>query len=193
MIRSPGLLALSAASLFALAACQTGPDGITSPTAAVRGFYGPYTGDFRAADAARLSPGLAAEVEKAKANEVESAALTKAGPNPTDKPNILEGEIFAGLNEPVTNITRRLARRREAGQRRRLEDRQRPVHRRLDRPDQPARHPSPVQHPARRALRGTLRGVHQAARMKSPAVRMGLTVPKVARAMAAAPPRPSGS
>ena len=105
MIRSPGLLALSAASLLALAACQTGPDGITSPTAAVRGFYGPYKGDFRAADAARLSPGLAAEVEKAKANEVESAALTKAGPNPTDKPNILEGEIFAGLNEGYTSYS----------------------------------------------------------------------------------------
>ena len=76
MIRNPGLLALSAASLLALAACQTGPEGITSPTAAVRGFYGPYKGDFRAAETARLSPGLAAEVERAKAHEVESAART---------------------------------------------------------------------------------------------------------------------
>ena len=97
MIRNPGLLALSATSLLALAACQTGPEGITSPTAAVRGFYGPYKGDFRAAETARLSPGLAAEVE--------SAARTKAGPNPTDKPNILEGEIFAGLNEGYTSYS----------------------------------------------------------------------------------------
>ncbi|MFM8375908.1 MAG: hypothetical protein ACKN9P_07625 [Phenylobacterium sp.] len=103
MIRNPGLVALSAASLFALAACQTGPDGLTSPKAAVRGFYGDYKGDFRKAETARLSKGLAAEVERARANEVESAARTKAGPSPTDKPNILEGEIFAGLYEGYTS------------------------------------------------------------------------------------------
>lgn len=103
MIRNPGPVALSAASLIALTACQTGPDGITSPKAAVRGFYGDYAGDFRKAETARLSKGLAAEVERARANEVESAALTKAGPNPTDKPNILEGEIFAGLYEGYTS------------------------------------------------------------------------------------------
>lgn len=102
-MRNPGLLALSAASLLALSACQTGPDGLTSPKAAVRGFYGPYKGDFRQAETARLSKGLAGEIERAKANEVESAARTKAGPNPTDKPNILEGEIFAGLYEGYTS------------------------------------------------------------------------------------------
>ncbi|MFM1960566.1 MAG: hypothetical protein RL588_2083 [Pseudomonadota bacterium] len=103
MTRPTVRLALTAASLLALAACQTGPNGITSPKAAVRGFYGDYAGDFRKADLARLSPGLSAEVEKAKANEVESAARTKAGPSPTDKPNILEGEIFAGLYEGYTH------------------------------------------------------------------------------------------
>lgn len=103
MTRNPGLLALSAASLLVLGACQTGPDGIGSPKAAVRGFYGDYKGDFRKADLARLSPGLAAEVERAKANETESAQRTKAGPSPTDKPNILEGEIFAGLYEGFTD------------------------------------------------------------------------------------------
>jgi hypothetical protein len=105
MIRNLGLLALSAASLLALAACQTGPDGITSPKAAVRGFYGPYSGDFRQVETARLSRDLSAQVEQAKANEVESAARTKAGPNPTDKPNILEGEIFAGLYEGYTGYS----------------------------------------------------------------------------------------
>ncbi len=35
---------------------------------------------------ARLSKTLASEGEQAKANEVESAARTKAGPNPGDKP-----------------------------------------------------------------------------------------------------------
>lgn len=103
MTRPSVRLALTAASLLALAACQTGPNGITSPKAAVRGFYGDYAGDFRKADLARLSPSLSAEVEKAKANEVESAARTKAGPSPTDKPNILEGEIFAGLYEGYTS------------------------------------------------------------------------------------------
>jgi hypothetical protein len=96
-------LAVTAASLLTLAACQTGPDGITSPKAAVRGFYGPYEGDFRQAETARLSQSLSTEVERAKANEVESTAQTKAGPNPTDKPRILEGEIFAGLNEGYTH------------------------------------------------------------------------------------------
>jgi hypothetical protein len=52
-----------------------------------------------------ISKASSAEVEKAKANEVESAALTKAGPNPTDKPNILEGEIFAGLHEGFTSYS----------------------------------------------------------------------------------------
>ena len=103
MIRNPGLLAVSAASLVALSACQHAPDGITSPKAAVRSFYSTYEGDFRQAETARLSRSLAAEVEKAKANEVESAARTKAGPNPGDKPNILEGEIFAGLSEGYTS------------------------------------------------------------------------------------------
>jgi hypothetical protein len=103
MIRNPGLLALSAASLVALSACQHAPDGITSPKAAVRSFYNTYEGDFRQAETARLSRSLAAEVEKAKAGEIDSAAQTKAGPNPTDKPAILEGEIFAGLYEGYTS------------------------------------------------------------------------------------------
>jgi hypothetical protein len=102
-MRNPGLLAFSAASLVALTACQHAPEGITSPKAAVRSFYNSYEGDFRKAETARMSQSLAAEVEKAKANEVESAAQTKAGPNPTDKPNILEGEIFAGLYEGYTS------------------------------------------------------------------------------------------
>lgn len=103
MIRHTGPVILAAASLLTLSACQHAPEGITSPKAAVRSFYNTYEGDFRSAELARLSPGLAAEVRRAKDNEVESAARTKAGPNPTDKPNILEGEIFAGLYEGYTS------------------------------------------------------------------------------------------
>ena len=103
MIRNPGLLALSAASLVVLSACQHAPEGIPTPRLAVSSFYNSYEGDFRQAETARLSKTLASEVERAKANEVESAARTKAGANPGDKPNILEGEIFAGLSEGYTS------------------------------------------------------------------------------------------
>ncbi|MFO0541721.1 MAG: hypothetical protein ACK5X4_05475, partial [Phenylobacterium sp.] len=81
MIRNPGLLALSAVSLVVLSACQHAPEGIPTPRLAVSSFYNSYEGDFRQAETARLSKTLASEVEQAKANEVESAARTKAGPN----------------------------------------------------------------------------------------------------------------
>lgn len=68
----------------------------------VQEFFAGYRGDFREADPAFLSQGLAAALQSAAEGEKESAARVKASDFPNDKPQILEGEVFAGLYEGFT-------------------------------------------------------------------------------------------
>lgn len=67
-------------------------------------FFSAYQKNFRTADPRYLSTALAAEIQKATAGEKASAARMKAGPTPTDKPNLLEGELFCSLYEGYTSF-----------------------------------------------------------------------------------------
>jgi hypothetical protein len=100
------------AILLLFAGCGRSPEGVApspgnspAPSAAaatVDGFFSSYRGNFREADPARLSQGLAAAVQSAIDGEKESAARVKASEFPNDKPAILEGEVFTGLYEGFT-------------------------------------------------------------------------------------------
>jgi hypothetical protein len=68
----------------------------------VRDFFAGYRGNFREANPAFLSQGLRAALQSAVEGEKESAARVKASDFPNDKPQILEGEVFAGLYEGFT-------------------------------------------------------------------------------------------
>jgi hypothetical protein len=65
-------------------------------------FYNNYNGNFRKADTAYLSHNLKMAINKAIATETASALEVKASSYPSDKPKILEGEIFTGLYEGFT-------------------------------------------------------------------------------------------
>ncbi len=75
-----------------------------APTDVVADFYQNYRGDYRLAEKAYLSETLAQDLGAAKAHEKVSAAEMKASAAPTDKPDILEGEIFCGLYEGYTGF-----------------------------------------------------------------------------------------
>lgn len=95
------------ASVFCLVACGPSPlltpDDPTSDAAqVVRDFFAGYRGDFRQADPTHLSRGLSSALQTAAAGEQESAVRVKAGDFPSDKPQLLEGEIFSGLYEGFT-------------------------------------------------------------------------------------------
>jgi hypothetical protein len=68
----------------------------------VRTFYASYRGDFRQADSTVLSQGLCEAVASAVSIEQKSRDAVKASTFPSDKPQIIEGEIFAGLYEGFT-------------------------------------------------------------------------------------------
>jgi hypothetical protein len=78
------------------------PPARASAASVVREFFAGYRGNFREADAVFLSQGLAAALQSVAEGEKESAARVKASDFPNDKPQILEGEVFAGLYEGYT-------------------------------------------------------------------------------------------
>jgi len=97
-----------AAGLLAVAACQppaTPLEPSPGPSEVVEQFLSGYDGDFRAADPALLSPSLAEGIQAAAAIEKASAAAVLASEFPTEKPQLLEGEIFSGLYEGFTGWT----------------------------------------------------------------------------------------
>ena len=101
--------ALGLSVVLSFAACDRPPEPApppAPPTAsdAARRFFQGYRGDYRQADPALLSRALAAALQSAAEGEKESAARVKASEFPTDKPLLLEGEIFAGLYEGFTSF-----------------------------------------------------------------------------------------
>lgn len=73
------------------------------PSSAVEAFFSGYRGNFREADLTKLSPSLAAAIGSALTIEQDSRAAVKASAYPTDKPLLLEGELFSGLYEGFTS------------------------------------------------------------------------------------------
>ena len=90
------------AVLFVVAACQRPPEPPPSAAAAVDAFFAGYRGNFREADPDHLSASLAEALRFVAQGEKESAARVKASEFPSDKPQILEGEVFSGLYEGFT-------------------------------------------------------------------------------------------
>ena len=78
------------------------PPAPPSAASTVQEFFAGYRGNFREANPAFLSQGLAAALHHGLEGEKESAARVKASDFPNDKPQILEGEVFAGLYEGFT-------------------------------------------------------------------------------------------
>ena len=100
---------LGLAVVVTLAACGRPPEPPpppAPPTAsdAAKQFFQGYRGDYRQADQAFLSQALVAALQSAAEGEKESAARIKASEFPTDKPLLLEGEIFTGLYEGFTGF-----------------------------------------------------------------------------------------
>jgi hypothetical protein len=89
------------------AACRpvaTAPDDVpaSDPATAVNVFLAGYGGDFRAADPSALSSPLALAIESAMVIEQQSRVAVLASEYPSDKPQLLEGELFSGLYEGFT-------------------------------------------------------------------------------------------
>lgn len=83
-------------------AAAPAPEPPPAAAATVGEFFDGYRGNFREADPSRLSRALAVALQSAVEGEKASAARVKASEFPNDKPQILEGEIFAGLYEGFT-------------------------------------------------------------------------------------------
>lgn len=100
---------LGLALVVTFAACGRPPEPpppSAPPTAsnAAKQFFQGYRGDYRQADQVFLSRALVAALQSAAEGEKESATRIKASEFPTDKPLLLEGEIFTGLYEGFTSF-----------------------------------------------------------------------------------------
>jgi len=71
-------------------------------TKVVNSFYKYYKGRYVGADKGLLSASLSALIDKALAKEAESAEKIKVSKS-TDKPDMIEGDIFTSLNEGYTS------------------------------------------------------------------------------------------
>lgn len=60
--------------------------------------------DYREIDTALISPTLISLFEKGNQKEMASAEAIKNSDHPTDKPDIIEGDIFSSLYEGVTDV-----------------------------------------------------------------------------------------
>ena len=75
-------------------------DNTTKPAReAAEAFYKKFPFEFRKAGDSSYSRGLAALIQQVRDKEVSSAAAVKASAFPSDKPAILEGDLFSGLYE----------------------------------------------------------------------------------------------
>lgn len=73
-------------------------------TMVVDTFFKIHTNDFRKIDDHLLSKDLNALIQKAKVKEGTESLKIKNSANPTDKPNIIEGDIFTSLYEGQTSF-----------------------------------------------------------------------------------------
>jgi hypothetical protein len=91
------------ATLFLVVSCRPPVDEPPGAGDVVGSFFGTYRGNFREANMALLTASLAAAIESAEDVEQRSRVAVKASDFPTDKPLILEGELFSGLYEGFTS------------------------------------------------------------------------------------------
>lgn len=67
-------------------------------------FYKHYKGNFREADSSKISKDLQNKIKKTIAFEKQSAQFIKNSDHPTDKPLLLEGDLFVSLYEGYTGF-----------------------------------------------------------------------------------------
>jgi hypothetical protein len=80
------------------------PETPANPSEAVSGFFASYRGNFREADSSFLSKSLREAIASAVSTEAKSRAAIAASAFPSDKPQLIEGEIFSGLYEGFTGF-----------------------------------------------------------------------------------------
>ena len=97
------ILFLCSGLLLLLSGCVN--DSKTDIKKVVATFFKEYKGDFRAADKTLISTELAALIDKASARELQEAENMKKSAFPTDKPPMIEGDIFTSLYEGQNAFT----------------------------------------------------------------------------------------
>ena len=90
--------------VFMATACRPPSPPAPDPAEVVQAFLVSYNGNFREANTAGFSAPLREAVASAVAIEAKSRAAVQASDFPTDKPQLLEGEIFSGLYEGFTGF-----------------------------------------------------------------------------------------
>jgi hypothetical protein len=85
-------------------ACRPPAPADPGPAEVVQTFLGAYRGNFREADTSAISAPLREAIGSAVGLEERSRAAVLASEFPTDKPHLLEGEIFSGLYEGFTGF-----------------------------------------------------------------------------------------
>jgi hypothetical protein len=71
----------------------------------VEGFYSGYDGNFRTADTAMISNKLADLIRQAVEKEIDEAEKMKESETPTDKPMMIEGDVFTSLYEGQDSVS----------------------------------------------------------------------------------------
>ncbi|AWG25094.1 DUF3828 domain-containing protein [Flavobacterium kingsejongi] len=97
------ILFLCSGLLLLLSGCLNDPEKDIKKV--VTTFFKEYKGDFRAADKALISTELAGLIDKAAAKELQEAENMKKSAFPTDKPIMIEGDIFTSLYEGQNAFT----------------------------------------------------------------------------------------
>jgi hypothetical protein len=100
-----GLLLIAVAALVVGCRPPSQPDAPeipATPSDVVSGFFASYRGNFRDADPAFLSASLREAIGSAVSIEQKSRAAMATSAFPSDKPHLIEGEVFAGLYEGFT-------------------------------------------------------------------------------------------
>lgn len=89
---------------FVANACRPPAASAPGPAEVVNTFLASYSGNFREADTSVFSVTLREAVASAMAIESKSRAAVLASDFPSDKPQLLEGEVFSGLYEGFTGF-----------------------------------------------------------------------------------------
>lgn len=90
--------------VFLATACRPPSAPAPGPAEVVQSFLASYNGNFREADTLGMSVPLRDALTSATAIETKSRAAVLASDFPSDKPQLLEGEIFSGLYEGFTGF-----------------------------------------------------------------------------------------
>lgn len=71
----------------------------------IEGFYSGYDGNFRTADTAMISKKLTDLISQAVEKEIYEAKKMKESDYPTDKPMMIEGDVFTSLYEGQDSVS----------------------------------------------------------------------------------------